>query len=78
MYSVSLSILGKETKLQGNSLVEIFDLIKPEVVKGKAIMTIKKGNLKAEHMFYPHQLKRLMVNKTMKQIWEKRLNLMLK
>lgn len=73
-YSVSLTILGKETKLKADTLFEVFNQIKPAIIKGKAIMTVKKGGLKAEVILYPFQLKRLIANNAFKQIMEKRLN----
>lgn len=74
LYSVSLTILGVETKIKADTLLEAFDMIKPEMVKGKAIMVVNKGKLKAEMVFYPFQLKRLMNNKYFKMLIEKRLN----
>ena len=72
-YSVVLTVLGKESRYKADTLVEIFDQLKPDVVKGKAILVVSKGKLKAEAMLYPFQLKRLMVSKVMKAIWAKRL-----
>ena len=78
LYSVSLTILGKETEIKADTLFEAFDQIKPAIVRGKAIIAVKKGKLKAEIVLHPFQLKRLMTNRTFKMITEKRLNLLLK
>jgi len=78
LYSVSLNIFGKETKYEGNTLFEIFDMIKPDTLRGKAILIVKKEGLKSEIILKPFQLKRLMFSDAFRQILNKRINLLLK
>ena len=76
-YSVVLSVFGKEYPFKGNTLLEIFNQFKPDIVRGKAILRVQKGKLSAELPLFPIRLKRLMKNKTFKLLLEKRLNTML-
>lgn len=77
-YKVSLIILGKETNYEGNTLYDIFDLIKPDIVRGNAIIRVYKDNLKSETLLKPLQLKRLLSSNNYKQLLNKKLLLMLK
>jgi len=77
-YSISLFSLDKEYKFNTDTIFEAFEQLKPASIKGKSILKVSKGNLKAEIVLYPFQVRRLLVNKFSKMLLEKRLNSMLK
>ena len=78
IYSVDLETSGEVFNFKGDSLFEIFNKLSPAIVKGKSILKVEKGGLKTEIVLYQFQLKRLMLSKVFKQIFEKRLNNRLK
>lgn len=77
-YKMSLEILGESSGFKGASVPDIFDQIKPGIIRGCAKVVINKGDLSAETILYPRQLRRLMVNKAFKLILAKKLESMLK
>ena len=77
-YILTAFISGKEEKTKGKSLAECFDkLITNNVVKGKCVLKVQKGELKADLMLSPTKIKRLYFNKVYRAILEKQLNLRL-
>ena len=77
-YVLTAFITGRESKVDGNSLMECFDkLEKSNVVKGKCVLSVQKGELRSTMQLSPMKVKRLFMNKVFRTIIEKQLNLRL-
>lgn len=58
-YTASLKIFGKTFTATGASIPEAIDALKPGVAKGRAILTISKGDTTKERMLMPMATMRL-------------------
>ena len=77
-YKLTAFVSGKEEKVKGNTLQECFEkLIASDVVKGKCILSVQKGDLKSTLQLSPMKVKRLYFNKVYREILSKQLNLLL-
>ena len=77
-YKLTAFVSGKEEKTRGNTLKECFEkLITSDIVKGKCILSVQKGDLKATLQLSPMKVKRLYFNKVYREILSKQLNLLL-
>lgn len=74
MYSVSLKFSDKTYKFSANTIQEALDKIKPDIVKSKGVLFVKKGKLKTEMVVNPVVLRRMVRNPTLRRILDKRLN----
>jgi len=77
-YIVILNLAGIEYKAKSDTILEGLEMLKPELIKSRGILKIKKGKLETEILMWPIQVKRLLINKTYREILQKRLNLALK
>lgn len=73
-YVVIVTILGESYRIEANSLIEAFGKLQPTIIRGKAIVRVEKDGLSAERVFFPRQLRMLMLSDKAKQLWDKRLN----
>jgi len=77
-YTLTAFVSGKEEKVKGNTLQECFEkLITSDIVKGKCVLSVQKGDLKATILLSPMKIKRLYFNKIYREILSKQLNLRL-
>ena len=77
-YTLTAFVSGKEERVKGNTLQECFEkLIASDVVKGKCILSVQKGDLKSTLQLSPMKVKRLYFNKVYREILSKQLNLLL-
>lgn len=52
-YKAYLSIMGQKLSAEGDTPVAAITGLKPKNVKGKAILTLERGNLKRERVLMP-------------------------
>ena len=77
-YKLTAFVSNENKTVTGNSLMECFDkLVTSKVVKGKCVLTVKKGKLTSTMPLSPMKVKRLYFNRTYREILEKQLNLRL-
>ena len=73
-YRVSLKLANNIYTKIAPSIIEALDRIKPEgIFKTKGVITVSTSGLKSEIMLFPFQLKRLFINNTAKEIFQKRM-----
>jgi len=77
-YIVILNLAGIEYEVKADTILKGLEMLKPELIKSCGILKVKKGKLETEILMRPLQIKRLLVNKTYREILDKRLNLALK
>ena len=78
-YKVILTMAGNEYESEGATIDEALaslaiDWVK---IKAKGIIKVLKGKQSVERLFQMGQLRRIFVNKIMRSIWAKRLELFL-
>ena len=73
----TMDIGGESLSVGGSSIEECLSLIKPKHIKGKAIFRVEKGEKTFQRIFFPFQVKRLLVNKIYRQIVDKQMKVML-
>ena len=78
IYSVELKLADKIYKAKADTILKGLEMLKPELIKSCGILKVKKGKLETEILMRSLQIKRLLVNKTYREILDKRLNLALK
>lgn len=78
-YKLTLETSSKEFKTEAKNIEEAFELIPLEwnTVKAKGVVTISKGNKSYQHLFQLFPLRRIFANKLTRQMWAKRLNMLL-
>ena len=77
-YIVILNLAGIKYKAKADTILEGLEMLKPELIKSCGILKVKKGKLETEILMRPLQIKRFLVNKTYREILDKRLNLAFK
>ncbi len=79
-YLITLTLSGKDYLGKGATMVEaLTNLTKPDKLMGKAILKLKHGERKQEHLLQPARLKRFFyTSQSSKQIQAKQLELSLK
>ncbi len=79
MYKIKLETSGKIYKQSAETIEEAMELIGLEWndIKGKGLLTITKGKLSHEHLFNTVQLRRFFGSKLRRELWAKRLNILL-
>ena len=79
LYNLTLDMGGVPYEAKGKTLLEALQAIPLEwnQIKAKCIVKITKGELSYEHLFFVKQIRRILINKVAKQIWAKRLELLL-
>ena len=79
LYNLTLDMGGAIYESKGETLLEALQAIPLEwnQIKAKCIVKITKGELFYEHLFFIKQIRRILINKITKQIWAKRLELLL-
>mgnify|MGYP001608982496 CR=1 FL=1 len=72
-FSIVLKIGEKKYEESGKNLVEAIEKLKPEKITGKTIISIKHGNKSHEFPFHRvFFLKKLIMNKTARELFAKR------
>ena len=72
-FSIVLTIGERKYEESGKNLIEAIEKLKPEKISGKTIISVKHGDKIHEFPFYRvFFLKRLMMNKTAREIFQKR------
>jgi hypothetical protein len=77
-YSVTLLLGGKEHRIEADTIFDAVSQFSPDLIKGRGIITVLHGALKSEVTLHPLQLRRLFVNKTARELFQKRMTLALK
>lgn len=78
-FSLKLKLNGELITTSGDSITEcINNLGKFFAIKTKGVFVLKWGGLKAEVVMLPPQVRRLLINKTAKLVFEKRMLSILK
>ena len=77
-FFVELKLDNKTHKTNGNDILEAINKLEINLIKCAGLLSAKSGKEKAEIVLYPHQIRRLIVNNTYREILAKRLKLALK
>ena len=74
-----LETSGTKYKTEGETILEAMQAIPLawNKLKAKGEITVMKGKLKYTHLFYLKPLRRILINKTTKIMWAKRLEILL-
>lgn len=84
VFSATLSFgkdsVGNEKKYnsQGGTILECLNNLRFDLTKTAGILTVTDGNKKAERIMRPLHLKRLLVNKTYRELLQKQLLFLMK
>lgn len=82
LFNATLNVNEQDFIGSGKTLIaalnQIADGFAPMAIKTAAVITIKHGDRVCTHSFYVIQLRQLLRNATSRQIWAKRLELILK
>jgi hypothetical protein len=71
---VSMSFDGGEVLVAtANTALEALEQLKPEIIKGQCLLVLEVGGKRAEQIFYPNRLRKLLVSDALRQITIKRL-----
>ena len=75
VFCITVNVGGKDFETKGDTILECLEKLEIDKfsIKGNAIITASKGELKSEVMFYPFKLRRLLVNNVIKILLAKRL-----
>jgi hypothetical protein len=72
-YKVSLKLGDLTFTKIASSIVAALEKMEPKhLSKAKGVLTVSSGGLKTEMLMYPPQLKRLFINKTAREMFQKR------
>lgn len=64
---------GSSFNCEGETVIECLEKLEPPVIKSRFTLTVKEGEKSAQVNLVPVKIKRLMVNKMLRQILEKQL-----
>ena len=79
VYNLNLKFDGKHYKASGETVLDgLNKLLKHDLITAKGVLTIKRGKKKFEIVMYPRLVRRLMVNKVSRQLFDKRVSVVLK
>lgn len=73
LFTLTLILADKTYIEKADSILEAINAISPDPIKTRGIFTVTDGKMTAERTFYVAQLKKLLANKTAKEIFAKRM-----
>lgn len=77
-YKLSLKLPDKTYTNSAATIVEALEVLNPEHLKSKVIVGVQYGTKYAEVLLWPRMMKKLLVNKIFKELFQKRMILALK
>lgn len=72
-FVVSLKLADQEYKSDGATVIEALDGINPAVLKTRGEFTVSHDGLSSRVTMYPAVIRKLLVNRTMREIFQKRM-----
>lgn len=73
-YEVNLVMSGATHKTYGDTVLECLEQLKPEVIKSRGILIAKKDGRESKMILQPMIIRKLLVNSTLRLIYDKRLS----
>jgi len=78
LFTVCLQVAKDHYSATGKNVVEALDKIQPPHIKAKGLFVVSHDGKQSQFQMYPAEIKKLLINKTFKVVFEKRMLLMLK
>ena len=78
LFTVCLTVAKDHYSATGKNVVLALDNIKPPHIKAKGLFVVSYEGKQSQFQMYPAEIKKLLINKTFKVVFEKRMITMLK
>lgn len=78
LFTVSLQVAQDSYSATGETVIEALDKLKPPHIKARGLFVVKYGKKQSEFQMIPALVKKLFINNTFKEIFQKRMISLLK
>jgi hypothetical protein len=73
LFTVSLTVAGETYKATDKTVIAALNKINPAQMKARGLFVVTHDGKRSERQMFPLQIRKLLINETFKQIFEKQM-----